>query len=542
MRLWPDCVAASLMAVAGLSGQGILWQVTGSRDVLRVGLISAVLGDVDRDGCEDFAHLVKFFDPPTRSSDFHIWVLSGRDGSRLRFDWTLAPPAAQATSFAPAGDVDGDGMGDYVYGWMDAVGIVAGFDVRSGADGHAIFVVRRPWSTYMGRSVTGNVDLNGDGRPDILATAPGENSNGIWGAIYAYAHDGTLLYRLAPTAQLSFGARSNSRILAPVGDVDGDGAGDFVAGGNVPAIASGAAILMSGRTGSVLQVGLDERFRDNIGSVVTGCGDIDGDGVPDFAASGTGPWLRAFSGRTGAPIHSWRGDLNCFGGQYSLEGGADLDRDGVPDVLAAGSICGSMHGLSGRDGTRIFDLLNMGYNTGWAITVRDVRTPYPRLILSQPEYGATGGIFRVEGRILAYDAAPPGAVPYGAACRGQLPREPMLGVSSEEKWTKVTVHGAAPGTPVMLLVGLSRTAWQGFALPLALDALGLPGCALHTSVEVAIPASTGAAGQGSGYAVVRLPVNLALTGLTTMYAQWWCLGPGGQGLGALSDAASLKIR
>ncbi len=533
---------ASLLTGATLCSQGLLWQVTGSRDVSRVGLVSAVLGDVDRDGCEDFAHIVRFFDPPTRSSDFHVWVMSGRDGSRIRFDWTLAPAAAQATSLAPAGDVDGDGMGDYVYGWMDAVGVVAGIDVRSGADGRALFVVRRPWHTLFGRSVTGNVDLNGDGRPDILATAPGENNNGVWGAIYAYAHDGTLLYRLTPTAQLAFGSRSNTRILAPVGDVDGDGAGDFVAGGNVPAMASGAAILMSGRRGNVLQVGLDERLHDNLGSVVTGCGDIDGDGVPDFAASGTGPWLRAFSGRTGAPIHSWRGDLNCFGGQYSLEGGADLDRDGVPDVLAAGSICGSMHALSGRDGTRIFDLLNMGNDTGWAITVRDRNTPYPRVILSQPQYGFVGGILQMEGRILAYDAAPPGAAPYGAACRGRLARAPLLGVSSDEKWTKVTLHGAAAGTPVMLLLGLSRTAWQGLTLPLALDALGLPGCVLYTSVEVAIPASTGAAGQGSGYAVVRLPANLAATGPTTLYAQWWCLGSGGQGPGALSDAASLKIR
>jgi hypothetical protein len=264
--------------------------------------------------------------------------------------------------------------------------------------------------------------------------------------------------------------------------------------------------------------------------------------VPDFAASGTGPWLRAFSGRTGAPIHSWRGDLNCFGGQISLEGGSDLDRDGVPDVLAAGSICGSVHALSGRDGTPIFDLLNMGYDTGWAITVRDRATPYPRVIVSQPQYGFVGGILQMEGRILAYDAAPPGAAPYGSACRGQLAREPLLGVSSEEKWTKVALHGASPGAPAMLLLGLSRTGWQGFTLPLALDALGLPGCFLHTSVEVAVPASTGAAGQGSGYALVRLPATLAMTGPTTVYAQWWCLGTGGQGLGALSDAVSLRIR
>lgn len=533
-------LAALALLAFPLLGQRVVWQQTGVLDTSRIGMYSAPLSDIDRDGYTDFAHMVRYFDPPTRTADFHIWIMSGRNGSRLRFDWTLAPVGSQATSLAPAGDVDGDGVDDYVFGWMDPVGIVAGFDVRSGADGHPLFVVRKPWHSYLGRSVLGGVDLDGNGRPDVLVTAPGESAAGIYGAIYAFAGDGRQIYRLAPTAQLSFGARSGSRILAKVGDVDRDGAEDFVAGGNVTAIASGAAILMSGRSGAVLQVGLDDRPNDNIGHVVAGCGDLDGDGTPDFMGAGTGAVVRTYSGRTGRPIHTWRGDPNCFGGS-SLEGGVDVDRDGVPDVLAAGSFCGSMHALSGRDGSVIFAILNMRDDFGFVVALRDASTPYPRLAVSHPGYGFVGGVFGHAGRVLAYDSAPPGVTPFGSACRGRLAQAPLLGVRSFGDKFRITVHGAPPGGIAVLLVGRSSTAWLNVPLPMSLDNFGLPGCSLLTSIDVAIPTLTGTTGLASGYGSLDLVATLAGNGATTLYAQWACLGPAGTSLVALSDSVAMRI-
>src|SRR5436190_24118681 len=108
-------------------------------------------------------------------------------------------------------------------------------------------------------SVLGNLDLNGDGRKDVVVTAPTETSYGV---IYAFDHLGRQLYRLAGTSQLAFGFGPGAQQLARVGDLDGDGADDFVATGFEPGANRGAAVVFSGRTGQVLVIGRDERPGD----------------------------------------------------------------------------------------------------------------------------------------------------------------------------------------------------------------------------------------------------------------------------------------
>ena len=125
--------------------------------------------------------------------------------------------------------------------------------------------------------------------------------------------------------------------------MDGDGCDDFVSGGGDTTAFAGAGagggILFSGRTGKVLVVGLDEQQGDNLGAAVDGCGDMDGDRIPDFVAGGGQSQrvaVRAFSGRTGQGIRSWtNATVSTLGGLAIKSGGIDIDQDGVPEVISS---------------------------------------------------------------------------------------------------------------------------------------------------------------------------------------------------------------
>jgi hypothetical protein len=118
----------------------------------------------------------------------------------------------------------------------------------------------------------------------------------------------------------------------------------------------GAAIIVSGRTGRVLQIGYGEVIGDFVGRAVAGCGDVDGDGVPDFAGGtsscdvcGVRGVIRMFSGRTGQPLFTWSAPppLDLAGGRLSSRG-LDFDRDGIPDLAVGVPQAAAL--LSGRDG------------------------------------------------------------------------------------------------------------------------------------------------------------------------------------------------
>src|SRR5688572_23309696 len=312
----------------------------------------AVIGDVDADGHADLLQDVAGF-----ITVQGLRIYSGRDGATLRIQPPFLPNHAVRT-IASAGDMNGDGVGDYALGWVSSQLGTDIVQVRSASDDSLLWQATGSWADQFGFHLAGDLDTDGDGARDLVVSA--ERQNGFTGAIHVYANNGTLRYTIANQPGLTYLGRS----LAKVGDVNGDGCDDFAAGavGTV-----GMVLVFSGLTGAELRRGLGDN--DGVlGWSVTGCGDMNGDGVPDFAGGTSGGFgergmVRVFSGGNANTIYTWWSPSaqqygNGFGD--TILGGADVDRDGVPDLVLANADATPVQtgtyvaAYSGRDGSRLF--------------------------------------------------------------------------------------------------------------------------------------------------------------------------------------------
>jgi len=156
---------------------------------------------------------------------------------------------------------------------------------------------------------------------------------------------GQVVWQVSSPSGIAFSGFARS--IAVAGDVDGDGWDDFIVGEpgsnmTFPAWAQGNVWVISGNTGQVLVQVTGQTPNDGLGVHVAPAGDMDGDGVPDFAAAtrtavyGIDDHLRVFSGATGAIIHDVPSPNVLYSTPVPLEGmdgGQDVDGDGVPDMV-----------------------------------------------------------------------------------------------------------------------------------------------------------------------------------------------------------------
>ena len=186
-------------------------------------------------------------------------------------------------------------------------------------------------------------DCDGDRVNDVLLSAPTKAIGGpAAGRVYVYSgksgallftHDGT------PGDQLGWGIES-------AGDVDGDGRADVIAGAPGASGGRGRALVLSGKDGSVLHAFAGEAAGDGFGRKVSGAGDADGDGRADLlvgadtcdslAADAGRAYL--FSGKDGKLLLSLDGENSGDKFGVSLcgvtENGATLIAAGATDAGA----------------------------------------------------------------------------------------------------------------------------------------------------------------------------------------------------------------
>jgi hypothetical protein len=257
------------------------------------------------------------------------------------------------SSVANAGDVNADGIDDIIFGapYNDTVGSQAGMaQVVSGRDGsllHTLYGSNQA-SEFFGQVVLGAGDLNQDGYSDLLVS--GEYDNGAdndpnkdWGRIYAFSgRTGVRLYTITGSRYLG----RLGKALAVIGDINSDNVPDFIAGEpNGGAARNGVAHVYSGSTG-VRLFQIQELLADDFGSAVSGIGDINADGTPDFAVGApysntlTGDFkgsAHLYSGRTGARIATLFGRSARVKFGASITNAGDINADGYPDIAIGAS-------------------------------------------------------------------------------------------------------------------------------------------------------------------------------------------------------------
>jgi hypothetical protein len=262
------------------------------------------------------------------------------------------------------GDVDGDGVPDVVISapTKNAGGDKAGrIYVFSTKNGTLLWTADGHAGDELGTGLEAAGDTNRDGVPDVIASAPG----GGYARIYS-GRDGRVLLTLnAEDKADDFG-----RHVSGVGDVDHDGYADVIVGapGNSAAgKGAGRAYVYSGKDGHVLQTLTGEHAGDAFGSAVAGQTTRDRllliVGAPNAGPSHTG---RAYVYNTLGGRRAFTIEADKTGtalGAMFLSVPGDVDGDGVPDVYASdwsnaakGLSTGRVYVHSGKDGHRLLTL------------------------------------------------------------------------------------------------------------------------------------------------------------------------------------------
>ncbi len=293
--------------------------------------------------------------------------------------WGGGHPDRFGASVAVAGDVDGDGAGDFL------IGIPGLGDAPGGA---AALVFGRPeWPSRvvlstdlprfgllffsdregdeLGTSVAGVGDINGDGFADFALGAPkaAEEGRGRAGRLHlVFGGHGLRALFAAGAAPIDLAALTSEQGLAidgpadgsrfgsavsAVGDIDGDGVADFAAGApgltSAPAV-GGAAYLIFGAKpfGSTPDLASPDGQRAvqiahpavgaELGAAISGGLDATGDGKPDVLA--------------GAPGFG-RGEVSVAGSAVLLKGGPGLR--GEPRIVLGPPFARAIFFLGGRD-------------------------------------------------------------------------------------------------------------------------------------------------------------------------------------------------
>lgn len=323
--------------VDGATGQTI-WLLKGDTAGDFFGWSSAHAGDVDGDGFSDVVCGNLQDDDGAKTNCGSIWVFSGATGQSLFRRFGGLAGDAMGDSCGGIGDVNGDGFSDVIGGSpsADPAGTSSGIAlVCSGNGGATLFTIQgSAASDNLGGAVAGAGDVDLDGVPDFVVGAGGADvsaTNSGSARVYSGATGALIVAFHGDSAGDNLGGAVDG-----AGDVDGDGYADIVegaAGDDDNGTSCGAIRVISVKRNAVLATWYGDAASDVLGTSVSGGYDMDGDGLADVVAGATGDdnngsgsgSARAFTVRPVGVSMFGAGTSGCLGKQV-------LAANGVPNV------------------------------------------------------------------------------------------------------------------------------------------------------------------------------------------------------------------
>ena len=333
-------------------------------------------GDVNGDGRSDILVGAPFSDYGTTDAGHGYLIRMGVAPGDLDLSTYGGPAAVSLTtnlgdnyngrSIAIAGDVNGDGYDDIITGVPGKdVGAASGAGtayVVFGGTGTPVLLQSMPASQGFaitggsanfgtGTAVDGAGDFDGDGYDDVVVGTPGGDGTltVVWGRAFG---QGTVAANAPASSGLVLTdggafAVGLGRSVAGIGDFDGDGYDDVIAGVpgyDVGGVNTGGAFIYFGGpsrfgSGRAMEIRGGEAG-DAAGTAVAAAGDVNGDGYDDVIigapAAGAGGEAYVVYGRPAPPAVIRVDEMGPRHG-FTVEGGVGASRFGFA-VSSAGDL------------------------------------------------------------------------------------------------------------------------------------------------------------------------------------------------------------
>ncbi len=468
------------------SGLNTVAAWTAESDQAMAGFARAVAdaGDVNADGFADVLIGARLYDG-AEVDEGGAWLFEGSaTGLASSAAWTAVGGQAEAefgTAVAGAGDVNADGFSDVVLGARKYDGDQPGegrayvyLGTASGLESTPTWTMESDQdSAWLGTSVAGAGDVDGDGYGDVLVAAPWFDASWVDDG-RAWLFLGSVSGPTATPAWTTSASQAGARLgisLASAGDVNGDGFGDAIVGAldySNGEEGEGQALLFLGYPGGLQAdpawTAESDQAEARFGRSVSSAGDIDGDGYGDVAVTADQYtdgqthegrvylFLGSAGGPSAVPDWSFESDDDYAYLGATVRSAGDVDGDGFADLvvgsnaytstLTAQGVTFVFHGNSGDGTTSSFGHGPRALQPSSAIPIAPgLRSTAPDSfdvsLLAASPFGPTGVKLQVEAK------------PLGASFDG-------FGLVESSAWTDSglagvelteTVSGLLPDTP-----------------------------------------------------------------------------------------------